>query len=153
MIYSIAKKTTGMLLTVLVLLGAMGVVVAQPGKAYAAAPGAVAVGVVDFTLLINQHPDTQKANETLKTETEAAKKEFADKSAGLSDADKQNLNLQLMQRVEQKRQELLKGIADKISAAVKEVADAKGLAIVVQKGAAVYGGLDITDEVMKKIRP
>jgi outer membrane protein len=145
------KKITGILLATLVLLGATGINAAQPAKAHAAAPTSGAIGVVDFTLLINQHQDTQKANETLKAETETAKKEFADKSAGLSDADKQNLNLQLMQRVEQKRQELLKAIADKISAAVKEVAAAKGLEIVVQKGIVVYGGVDITDDVMKKI--
>ena len=38
---------------------------------------------------------------------------------------------------------------DKINAAVKKVADAKGLTIVVEKSNVVYGGQDITDEVIK----
>lgn len=146
----VQKKIARVVLTAILFLMATSVIAVSPGKAYAA-PGSAAVGVVDFTLLINQHPDVQKVNETIKGETEAAKKEYADKSAGLSDADKQNLNIQLMQRLEQKGQELVKGIADKVSTAVKEVAEAKGLAIVVQKGTVVYGGLDITDEVLKKI--
>lgn len=121
-----------------------------PGTAYAA-PAASAVGTVDYDLLINQHPDTQKANEIYRTETEQAKKEYDAKAAGLSDKEKQDLNLQLMQRVEQKRQELLKAITDKINAAVKEVATAQGLTMIVSKTFVIYGGPDITNDVQKKI--
>lgn len=131
------------------LLGAISIA-APSGKAYATAPVS-AVGTVDYGLLINQHPDTQKANEIYRTETEQAKKEYDAKAPALSDKEKQDLNVQLMQRVEQKRQELLKAITDKINAAVKEVADAKGLTMIVSKTFVVYGGPDITDDVLKRI--
>ena len=145
-------KIAGMLLaTVLCLSMTIGMV--EPGKASAAgAAAAPAIGVVDMGLLLNQHPDTAKANETLKAEAEAAQKEFETKSAGQNDKDKQALNIQLTQRVQQKRQELFSAIAVKINAAVKEVAEAKGLAIVLPKSITVYGGLDITDEVAKKLK-
>lgn len=133
------------LLTALVIVLSFSVSPAQ------AAPVNSPVGVVDYLYLINQHPDTAKANEALKAEQEAAKKEFVDKSAGLSDTDKQNLDRQLGQRVEQKRQELLKPILDQINAAIKGVADAKGLSIVITKQEVVYGGVDITQEVLAKI--
>jgi outer membrane protein len=133
------------LLTAFFIAAAFG---ASPAQA---APAASPVGVVDFIYLIDHHPDTAKANEVLKAEQEAAKKEFADKSAGLSDADKQNLDRQLAQRVEQKRLELVKPLADKVMAAVKEIADAKGLSVVVGKNVVVYGGVDITQEVLAKI--
>ena len=123
---------------------AFGVVPAQ------AAPAA-STGVVDYLYLINQQPETAQANATLRSEQEAAKKEFADKSSGLSDADKQNLDRQLGQRVEQKRQELLQPIIEKINAAIKEVADAKGLSVVIAKQQVIYGGVDITEDVLKKI--
>ena len=35
--------------------------------------------------------------------------------------------------------------------AVKSVADAKGLTVVIDKNAVVYGGTDITQDVVKKI--
>ena len=124
---------------------------AAPNTAYAAAP-ATTIGVVDINLLVNQHPDTAKANEAIKTEAEAAQKEFEGKAAGLGDKEKQDLRVQLTQRVGQKQQELFKGIADKIDAAVKEVAKAKGLAVIVEKSSVVYGGLDITEDVLKKLR-
>lgn len=125
---------------------------ASPQKAHAAPAATAAVGVVDFGLLVTQHPDTPKANESIKAEAEAADKEFTAKTDNLGDKEKDDLRVQLLQRVEQKRQILLQGIAGKINAAVREVAAAKGLTIVVQKGMVVYGGLDITDEVLKKIR-
>ena len=38
-----------------------------------------------------------------------------------------------------------------IDAAVKKIADNKGLAVVIAKDAVVYGGQDITDDVVKEI--
>lgn len=61
------------------------------------------------------------------------------------------MDRQLGQRVEQKRQELLKPIMDKINAAIKEVADAKGLSVVIGKNVVIYGGVDITQDVLAKI--
>lgn len=116
-----------------------------------AAPAASTVGYADFLYLIDHHPDTPKANEALKAEQEAVKKEFAEKSAGLNDVDKQNLDRQLRLRLEQKRQELLKPIADKVMAIVKGVADAKGLSIVISNREVIYGGVDITPEVLAKL--
>ena len=51
-----------------------------------------------------------------------------------------------------KKASLLGSVNDKVTAAVKAVADAKGLAIVIDKGNVVYGGQDITDEVIKKFK-
>lgn len=116
-----------------------------------AAPNAPSVGYVDFIYLVDHHPDTAKANAVLKAEKEVVEKEFADKAAGLNDADRKNLDQQLGQRVEQKRLELLKPIADKVVAAAREVADVKGLSIVIGKQEVVCGGVDITQEVLAKI--
>lgn len=116
-----------------------------------AAQAALPVGVVDYLYLINNHPDTPKANEALKAEQEAVKKEFDAKAAGWSDKEKLELDRQLGQRVEQKRQELLKPITESINAAMKAVAETKGLGIVLHKNTVALGGQDITEEVFKKI--
>ncbi len=125
----------------------LSLVVIQPEKAYAAET----VGVVDYLYLINNHPDTPKANETLQAEQEQAKKEYDAKAATVSDKEKQDLALQLAQRTEQKRQELIKPIAEKINTAIQAVAGTKGLTVILSKASVVYGGVDITNEVLKKI--
>ncbi|HBS61035.1 MAG TPA: molecular chaperone Skp [Firmicutes bacterium] len=122
-----------------------------PAEKVYAAQAAVSTGVVSYGQLLNQHPDTQKANEVMKNETEQTQKEFAEKSAGMGDNDKQALQLQLSQRLEQKRLELLKPILVKINAAIKAVAGEKGLTLVLDKSAELLGGQDITDDVLKKI--
>ncbi|WP_169717702.1 hypothetical protein SPSIL_045630 [Sporomusa silvacetica DSM 10669] len=117
-----------------------------------AAPApASSVGVVDFLYLLNNHPDTPKANEELKAVQEQAKKDFETKSAGLGDKEKRDLDLQLGQQLEQKRQELLKPISEKIATAIKEVRADKGLSVVLGKNIVIDGGVDITADVLKKL--
>lgn len=146
------KKTGKFLVAVLaVCLVCTGMVLASPGKASAAAAAPSSVGVVDYGALVTQHPDSAKANETLKAETEKAKKEFDSKSAGMNDKDKQALSMQLGKQLEQKRWELLGAIMNSVNAAIKDVATAKGLSIVVDKSAVLFGGQDITVEVGKKL--
>ncbi|MBU2702612.1 Skp family chaperone [Sporomusaceae bacterium BoRhaA] len=69
----------------------------------------------------------------------------------MNDQDKKALSQQLEQGLQQKQQELINAIRDKVNAAVKAVADDKGLTVVVDKSVIAYGGQDITDDVMKKI--
>ncbi|MBP2637124.1 MAG: periplasmic chaperone [Firmicutes bacterium] len=126
-------------------------VVFGAGLVQAAPAPAAAVGYVDFLYLINNHPDTPKANEELKAVREQLKKEFETKSAGLSDQQKRELDLQLGQQVEQKRQELLKPITEKIAATIKTVRGEKGLSIVLARNIVVDGGEDITPDVLKKL--
>ena len=116
-----------------------------------AAPAASTVGYVDFIYLVEHHPAAAKANEALKAEQEAAKQEFADKSAGLSDQEKQQLDQELSRRVEQKRLALLKPLSDQVVAAANAVAKEKGLSIVIGKREVVCGGVDITEAVLKKL--
>jgi len=121
------------------------------GLVQAAPAPAATVGYVDFLYLINNHPDTPKANEELKAVQEQLKKEFETKSAGLSDQQKRELDLQLGQQIEQKRQELLKPITEKIAAVIKIVRMEKGLSIVLARNIVVDGGEDITLDVLKKL--
>ena len=137
------------ILTLVLVVGVFGAVLAQTGTVHAAAPSVL--GLVDFALLVNQHPDTVKGNQLYKAESDQAKKEFEIKSAGLNDKDKKELDLALGQRLEVRRQELLKPIIAMVNAEIKAVSDARGLQMVVLKSSVVYGGVDITDEVLKKI--
>lgn len=109
------------------------------------------VGVVDYDRLMMRHPDMPQANAALQAETEQANKELVAQADKLGDKEKQDLVARLEQRVELKRQSLMIAIAAKVDAAVKETATAKGLSVVLQKDMVVYGGLDITEEVLRKI--
>ncbi|MPN32162.1 hypothetical protein SDC9_179638 [bioreactor metagenome] len=87
----------------------------------------------------------------MQAEVEQAKKDFESKSATMNDKEKNDYYMQLQQRLSLKQQELIAPVFDKVDAAIKAVADAKGLSVVMDKSNVVYGGQDITDEVAKKI--
>ncbi len=132
-------------------LGVVGILGLSTSTTYAAPATSAMVGVVNYQLLVSQHPDMAAAQQAMDAALAQTQSDFAAKSATLSDQDKQALFQQLQQGLDQKKQELMGAINDKILAAVKSVADAKGLTIVVDKGSAIYGGQDITDDVMKVI--
>ncbi|MBP2654217.1 MAG: outer rane chaperone Skp (OmpH) [Firmicutes bacterium] len=142
-------KIVSLVVAVFFLLGVFGIAVSQSGKTFAAASSNI--GVVNYGLLVSQHPDAAQAEESLKAEYETLKKEYDSRAASMSEQEKKNYETQLQQRLMQKKQDLLKGITDKVDAAVKGVAEAKGLNVVIDKNYVVYGGQDITDEVTKKI--
>ena len=132
------------------LFGVAGIAVSQTTNV-ASAAAASNVGVVNYQMLVQQHPDLAKVQTTMQAESEAAKKEFDAKAASLGDKEKQEYYMQLQQRLQLKNQELMVPVFNKVDAVIKEVSDAKGLAVVVDKGAVIYGGTDITDECVKKV--
>jgi len=138
--------------TLIIALGVIGWGIVQPAAVSAAKAPASTIGIVDYGKLIDQHPDADKADAALKAENEQARQEYESKAASLNDQEKQQLGNQLSQRIEMKRRQLLGEIMDKVDAAVKAVADEKGLTVVVHKNAIVSGGVDITNDVLAKVK-
>lgn len=135
----------GFRLALLFILGVVGILGFSTNTTYAAE----AVGVVNYQLLISQQPEMAAAQQTMDAAVNQTKSDFDAKSATMSDQDKQALYQQLQQALNQKKLDLMKPINDKIMAAVKSVADSKGLTIIVDTGSVVYGGQDITNDVGK----
>lgn len=70
----------------------------------------------------------------------------------MNDKDKQEYYQQTQQRLANKQKELLQPIFNKIDEAIKSVAEAKGLSVVLDKSSVVYGGQDITNDVIQKMK-
>lgn len=143
-------KIVALVVAALFVVGVVGMAISATGTGYAAG-SASNVGKVNHQAIVSQHPDMTKAQETMKQEVEKAKTEFDAKSASMNDKEKQDYYMQLQQRLNLKQQELIAPIYDKVDAAIKAVADAKGLAVVMDVSSVVYGGQDITDDVLKKV--
>lgn len=144
-------KSVAIFIAAAFLLGVAGLAVTQTTQVSAAAAPMSSVGVVNYQLVVQQHPDLAKVQTAMTAESEAAKKEFDTKAATLGEKEKQEYFMQLQQRLQLKNQELMVPVFTKVDTIIKEVADSKGLAVVVDKGAVIYGGADITDECVKKL--
>lgn len=145
-------KIISLTVAILFVLGIAGLAVSQTSTIQAAnAASSSNVGVVNYQMLVYQHPDMAKAEADFQAELKTAQQDFEAKTANMSDKEKQDYYSQVQQRLSLKQQELKAPILDKINAAVKTVADSKGLSVVLDKSDVVYGGQDITDEVLKKM--
>ncbi len=89
----------------------------------------------------------QTYQQKMKETAEEMQKDFDAKSANMSDAEKEKLFADMQQQFNQKRQAIEKDMDDQVTNAVKSVASKKGLSLVVDKSAVIYGGNDITKEV------
>ena len=111
-----------------------------------------AVGVIDYRQVMSQHPGLEAANAQMQKEVETAQQDFEAKSAEMNDQQKAEYYQQTQQRLAQRQGELLEPVQNAVEQAAKEVADAKGLSVVIDKGAVVYGGNDITRDVIAKLQ-
>ena len=148
------QKKTVKIISVLIALVFVGSVVAVALTQFggiASASGNGNVGTGDYRQVMAQHPQLQSANSELQQAVSDAQKEFEEKSKNMSDQEKSDYYQQTQQRLQQKQQELIEPIQKSVEESVKSVADAKGLTVVIDKNAVVYGGTDITQDVIKKI--
>ncbi len=123
----------------------------QSGSGIASAASSSTVGIIDYRQVMSQHPDLAAANTQMQQEIQQAQQDFTSKTEGMNDQDKQAYYQQTQQRLSNKEKDLIEPIRAKVQDAVKSVAEAKGLTVVLDKNSVVYGGQDITQDVVKKV--
>lgn len=145
-------KRVSLIVALVFILGIAGVAFTQTSVGFASQATASAIGVVNYQALVVQHPDMQILKAAMDNEIASAKKEFEGKAASMPQEEQQKYYMQLQERLANKERELMTPLMDKINAAIKKVADTKGLSIVVDQQGVVYGGTNITDEVIKSYK-
>lgn len=149
------KKQHVRIVSIIIAVIFVGSVVAlaltQSGSGIASAAGSSTVGVVDYRQVMNEHPQLSEANNAMQQAVADAKKDFDEKSVSMGEQEKAEYYQQTQQRLQQKQQELIEPIEKSVEDAVKNVANAKGLNVVLEKNTVVYGGQDITQDVIKKL--
>jgi outer membrane protein len=136
----------------LIFIGSVvAIALTQTGTGIASAASSVNVGVIDRDQVLSQHPDGESVNAQMQAAITEVQKDFEEKSQGMTDQEKQDYYRQCQQRLAQKQQELAEPILKSVDDTIKKVADSKGLSVVIEKAAVVYGGTDITQDVLNKL--
>ena len=128
-------KIISILIAVVFVGSVVALALTQSGSGIASAATS-SVGVVDYRQVGSQHPQLAAANAEMQKASQEAQADFEAKSASMND---------------QENEELMEPIEKSIQDAVKAVAEKKGLSVVIEKGAVVYGGQDITQDVVKQL--
>lgn len=144
-------KTITIAIAAIFILGVAFTGVSSFGNQASAAP-ASSVAVVDMQQVFMQSTDYRTAEEAFQKEQVQAQEDFKTKTAGMTtDAEKQEYGEQLGQRLRQKQEEILGAWEKKLDSALKKAADSKGYSVVMDKARVLYGGTDITAEVIKQL--
>ena len=139
-------KIISIIIALLFVGSVVAIALTQSGNGIASAASGGNVGVVDYRQIMSQHPDLKNIETQMQSSVEEVRKEFEEKSAGMNDQEKQDYYQQSQERLRQKQQELLDPVEQSIRDAIKKSADNKGLSVVIEKSAVVYGGTDITQK-------
>ena len=146
------KKFVSLFVAVIFLLGIGAIAYTQMATPTMASDADSNIGVIDTTKVLNAaSPAVIEANKELDDYKKQLSDEFNTKSANMDDSQKAALASEYQGKLQNKMMEIQKNIHSQIGDAAKAVADAKGLSIVMDKQNVLYGGVDITDQVDKKL--
>ena len=147
-------KLVSLFVAAIFVLGCFALSLTQSGfgRVASAASYESAIGVVNYQMLVAQSPDMAKAQSAMQEEIATAQKDFDEKTKSMNDVEKQRYYTQTQERLENKQKELMEPVMKNIEAQIQKIADKKGLSVVVEKNAVVFGGVDITDEVAKALQ-
>ncbi|MBQ3451674.1 MAG: OmpH family outer membrane protein [Selenomonadaceae bacterium] len=143
-------KIVSILIAVIFIGSVVAIALTQTGN-IASAASSSSVGVIDYQQALAAHPDVQNLQGQMETVINDIKKEFDEKSAGMNDQEKADYYHQCQERIAQRQQELVEPIRQSVDTAIKKVADKKGIAVVIDKMAVVYGGQEITADVIAEL--
>jgi outer membrane protein len=119
------------------------------------APQALATDILDVGFVdqsaIGALPVFVSAQQQLAQFRDQTARQFAAASAGKSDADKQRIFGEYNQKLAAKQHELFDPLLGRAQTAIAYVAAGKNLSIVVDKQIVIYGGQDITKDVLDTI--
>ena len=146
------KKFVSLFVAVIFLLGIGAIAYTQMATPTMASDTDSNIGVIDTTKVLNAaSPAVIAANKELDDYKKQLSDEFNTKSANMDDNQKAALASEYQGKVQDKMMEIQKKIQSQVSDASKAVADAKGLSIVMDKRTVLYGGVDNTDQVQRKL--
>jgi outer membrane protein len=91
------------------------------------------------------------ADKSLAEQFGRMQKEVQEKAKGLSDAEKQKLFAQYEMDFRNKKETLYKPLVDKVTKTVEKVGKEKELNLVLDKQYVMFGGRNVTDEVVSKL--
>lgn len=112
---------------------------------------AAGIGYVNSNALLAAHPKIQKAQLDMRAAAQKAEETFKSRSAGKTDQEKQQIATELQKEMDQKEKSTMQPILSDIMKAIQQVRQEKGLDVILEQGAVVDGGVDVTSAVAQKL--
>lgn len=109
------------------------------------------IGFTDMQRALDAHPRKAPSERALQEFFAAKQREFAERAKGMTAEQRQLLDRELQQQFIEKRQQLLGSLDADIRSAVEHVAKTEGISIVLERAVVLFGGVDLTEQVIKRV--
>lgn len=110
------------------------------------------IGVVDVNKVMTDSPKVQQFEEQLKNDAKTRVDQLEKDKASLSQEELQKRSMEISSEMEKTKQELSKQLNDSMDKALDEIAKEKKMSVILYKNGVAQGGIDITDDVIKKMQ-
>ncbi len=110
------------------------------------------IGFVDIQLVFQQHPEKFKAEKILSEEAQRLQAKLEEEATELSAQEREQLLESYQRELMEMEQELVETVIGEIDATITEIAREREVAVVLESRNVIYGGQDLTREVLEKIR-
>ena len=141
-------KTISIASAVIVALAAAGFVVARSGPVLGQS---FTIGYVDMARAVDAHPRKASAESALKDYAQSQIADAQQRMKTMAQPQRYDLQRQVNQEILKKRSQLIGGLEKDIRSAIDKVAKQQGVSIVLSREVVLYGGVDLTDLVIKEI--
>ncbi len=134
--------------------------------AFAAPPAPASVAYVETQKIFLEFEEARKAQTNFRSKAEAYQRELAEDQQKLEEAKKSGKSAKELREMQKQFEDTLKPkkvevenldrqlsqrIKKQIVEAIEQVAKSKGFTVVLDKATVLYGGTDISDEVIKRL--
>ncbi|WP_027338788.1 OmpH family outer membrane protein [Halonatronum saccharophilum] len=109
------------------------------------------IAYVDMEALFINHPDKSSAEEQLNAEAQWLQSQLEEKAVDMTKEERQVLLQSYQEKLNRIEQELVSEVMENINGLIREVAQERGISVVVDKATVIYGGVDLTDEVLSVV--
>jgi len=109
------------------------------------------IAFVDIQKIFELHPDKAEAEKELNKAAQMMQSELEEKVSDLNQEEQQELLSEYQTELSKKEQKLIQDVLAEIENAIKKVAEEKKVKLVLDKRNVIYGGYDITEDVINYI--
>ncbi len=142
------KNTMNLIMIGLLIIGITGLLVQG---AIGAVNNGLSIGVIDMNSVMEYHPDIKEIDEAIQQIWAEANDKFQAQAEDLDELEAQQLAIELQTQAELAQSQLLQALQADIQEAVETVARKEGLDIIIEQGAVIDGGYDISQSVISEL--
>lgn len=110
------------------------------------------IGVVDINKVMADSPKVQQFEEKLKTDAQPLIDKLEQEQANLSPEELDKRRMEVGTEIEKMKKDLSTELNTSMDKALADIAKEKSLSVVLYKNGVAQGGIDVTEDVIKKMQ-